>query len=130
MALFIQNHISAQGPGLVFQHPSNALTVRANNVLPLSAATHEKPWRSGHCRCSSLSSVFFIPHHYSPHTLSDYVNISSVTCSRGMPLRAKACIWIFFPLLNYDSPPEVLISHYCNPWAKKKKKHFQHISTV
>lgn len=122
--LFFQNHISTHWLELVFSHPSIAVSMRAHNVLPLAATTHEKPRRSACCCCSSLSSVFFIPPHYSPHTLSNCVNISSVTCSNTMPLRA---FWIF-PLLNYDSPLKVPISHYLTPQAKKN--HFQHISTV
>lgn len=96
--LSIQDHVS----GTVLSEPHlHALPVTCfptsirscvseskNNMLLLAATTRELPQRSACCRCSSLSSVFFIPPHYSPHTLSNYVNISSVTCHHGMPQRA------------------------------------------
>lgn len=114
VALFFQNHVSVHGQGLVFSHPSNAATVKSWQ-RPLMRS------RSPRCRCSSLDSVFFIPHLSSPHTLSNYVNIASLTCNRGVQLIAMTRVWLF-PLLNYDCLPKAPLS---DPPAKKKKNIFR-----
>lgn len=56
-----------------------------------------------------------------------FVKLCKYFLSHMQQYNATESVWIF-PLLNYDSPLKVPISHYLTPQAKKK--HFQHISTV